>query len=65
MEFLEFLGVILGFPFIDFQPLKTSHSLQLGIYMTTPGGATFISMRPARLRNVPLYRYRRTVHGYH
>ena len=41
-EFLEFLGISFGFPFFDFQQLKTWHSLHLGTerYMTKPGGAT-------------------------
>ena len=47
-EFLEFLGISFGFPFIDFQPLKAWHSLHLGTdrYMTKPGGTTFSCMRP-------------------
>ena len=47
-EFLELLEVSSDFPFFDFQPLKAWHSLHLGTerYMTTPGGATFSSVRP-------------------
>ena len=43
-EFLEFLGISFGFPFIVNQPLKAWHSLHLGTerYMTTPDGATLV-----------------------
>ena len=45
---MEFRGIPCGFPFFDFQPLKTGHSFHLGTdsSMTTPGGATLVPWKP-------------------